>query len=443
MPTHTLLRDKTRKIGLWFQVAVLASAGVMPLIFGSAASAVPQLTNRFASVTTARPGQTFDITIQFRIPSGSNAIQGIQIEFCDAPLATCATTNTPTIPNSSTVSQNGNWTNSTAWAGYTRQSGANGGTNNQIQVTRTETNTETQSGSSDRSITFTGLTHNATANKSFYPRIRLYNDNTTLNGTTIIYEGAVAQSTSQTLTVNARVQEILQFCVGSTTVDDADTTQIVTDCSAASGTSVDLGVVTSTVVSKTPVPTGTGANGTGGDAKNGYAMVQTNAQNGVAIAYKAVQDTSSGKLKVPSSACDATFPNTSVTDQCFNSAGTTQATFTAGTEKFGMTIGGINCESVPGTAYTCTFSSGLTNLQPLTNYIGGAYTNGASGTYGNTAGFAWDDTGAATTIASSASSAVKVVANEALVLKFGATASITTPTGQYQAQADFIATPTF
>jgi len=351
-------------------------------------------------------------------------------EFCDQPLGTCTIANTPTIPAGSTVSQNGNWTNGTAFGTYARVNGTTSGTtNNEIRVTRTQAASETQSGSLDRSITFTGLTHNAAANLSFYPRIRIYSDTAY---TTLAFEGAVAQSTSQTLTVNARVQEVLQFCIGSTLIDDA-TTSIAADCSAVTGTSVDLGVVDSNAIRVTPV-----AAVNNGDLSNAVAMIQTNAVNGATIAYRSVQETSSGKLKVVGATCTGV----TLTDQCFNSQGTTQGTFTAGTEKFGMTIAGVNCASV-GASYSCVYATGDTNLQPQSNYIGGAYTNTVSGTYGSTAGFAWDDTGATTTIASSATSATKVIANEALVLKFAATAGLTTPTGQYQTQADFIATPTY
>ena len=396
------IKTTARKAVVAFQAALLVAGGILPFMMTGATNAA-QLTNRSAGVTTARPGQSFDVTFTFRLAS-SSVLQGMEFEFCDTPLGTCATTQTPTVPAGSTVSQNGNWTAATAWGTYTRQAGRNGGANNQIRVERTSGTTEAQSGSNDRTVTFTGLTNFGTANKSYYPRIRLYSDNTATTFTTLVHDGAVAQSTSQTLTVNARVQEVLSFCIGSTTVDDA-TSSIVADCSSAAGTSVDLGVVTSTAVSTTPV-----APANNGDNKNGYAMVLTNAQNGVVIGYNAVQDTSSGKLKVTGAACSGT----STTDQCFNSQGATQGTFTAGTEKFGMTIAGVNCNSVPVAAYSCVYATGTTNLQPLTNYIGGAYTNGTSGTYGATSGFAWVDTGASVTnIASSASSAVKVVATMA------------------------------
>ena len=431
MSKHIFLRAKiARKISLLVQVAVLVSAGIMPLLLPASASAAPQLTNRVASVTTAVPGAPFNVTFQFRLPSAS-IIRQLEFEFCDAPLGACTILNTPTIPAASTVTQNGNWTDVAAFAGYTRVNSTTtpASTNTQMVVTRASVTPETQSGILDRSVTFTGLTHKNTANLSFYPRIRAFSD----LGVTKVFEGVVAQSTSQTLTVNARVQEVLQFCIGSTTVDDA-TTSIAANCAAVTGTSVDLGVVDSNAIRVTPV-----LPANGGDVKNAVAMIQTNAVNGATIAYRAVQDTSSGKLKVVGAICNGVV----VTDQCFNSQGTVQGTFVAGTEKFGMTIAGVNCASVPGSAYSCVFATGNTNLQPQANYIGGTYTNGAASTYGSVTGFAWDDTGTIQTIASSVPSATKVIANEALVIKFAATAGLTTPTGQYQTQADFIATPTY
>ena len=417
------------------QALVLATGAVLPFVLSTSASAA-QLTNRSVSSTTAVPSATTTLTFQFRLPS-NGVIQAVQVEFCDAPLGTCATTNTPNIASAAYGSINANWTNATAFGTLSLINGYSGGTSNTIQVIRTQAASETQSGVLDRTISFTGIVNNAGVNKSYYPRIRLYTVNSGItSATATLHDGAVAQSTAQTLTINARVQEVLSFCIGSTTVDDA-TTSIVTDCSTATGSSVDLGVIGSGSVSVTPVPVTTGANGTAGDNKNAYAMIQTNAQNGATIQYKSVQETSSGKLKVVGAACSGTV----TTDQCFNSSAA-QATFTAGTEKFGMTIAGVNCASV-GANYTCTFASGLTNLQPQTGYIGATYVNGTSATYGSSTGYKWDDTGTTNTIASSGSSATKVIANEALVLKFAATSSLTTPTGQYQTQADFIATPTF
>ena len=422
------VQKSTRKMLLVLQSAVLVTAGIAPLTLVSSASAAPQLPNREARITTARPGQLFDITFEFDTTTtgSATAVQAAEFEFCDTPLGTCTTVNTPTIPVSSTVVESGGWdtTNeANAFGSYARQGGDSGGANNQIQVSRTDT--DDQRSITNAVVSFTGLTHNATANRTFYPRVRLYSDT---GATTLVWEGVVAQSTSQTLTVNARVQEILQFCVGSTATDDA-TTSVGATCANIAGTDVDLGVVESDSVNVTPVPAIAG-----GDNENGVAMIRTNAVNGAVIDYRAVQDTSSGKLKVVGATCSGTAP----TDQCFNSIGTTQASLVAGTENFGMTIAGINCGST--TSYTCVFSAGTYNL-----VRDGAYDGDGSNTYqsGTANGFAWDDTGTADRIASSAGSAVKVIDDEAMILKFAATTGITTPTGQYTVQADFIATPTF
>lgn len=431
MSKHTLLLAKyARRIGLWSQAAVIVLAGTLSIaVSATASAATTQLSSRSASQTTAVPSAANTLLFTFTTTDkgSSTNVKQIEIEFCDTPLGACSSiSNIPTLPGSPSATLGGGWAGSGVTT--TLQNGrTSSATNNQIKVViTTPANENNKAG---LTVQVAGFTNNATANLSYYPRLRLYSD----TGTTLEWYGSVAQSTSQTLTVNARVQEILSFCVGSTLIDDA-TTSIAADCSGVSGTSVDLGVVSSGAINVTPVSATNG-----GDLKNAVAMVQTNAVNGVTIGYKAIQDTSSGKLKVVGATCSGT----TVTDQCFNSAGTTQTTFTAGTEKFGMTVAGVNCASVPGSAYTCDYSTGTTNLQPDAQYIGGTYVHNTSGTYGSGSGYAWDDTGTYDQVASSAGSATKVVADEALVLKFAATAGITTPTGQYQTQADFIATPTY
>src|SRR5581483_9373995 len=126
---------------------------------------------------------------------------------------------------------------------------------------------------------------------------------------------------------------------------------------------------------------------------------------------------------------------------CINAAGTTQTPFISGSEKFGMTIAGINSGST--TSYTCTYGGpgNTCDMEPLSNYMG----NGSSGSelYGANNGFAWDESGTAVNIASSAGSTVKQVDDEALILKFAATPSITTPFGRYEAKTDMIAVPTY
>lgn len=442
------LRFNARRVMLVAQGLVLAAAGILPLLATQNVSAAStQLTTRSVSSTTGVPGAAAQLVFTFTTPDrgAATSVKQIEIEFCDTPLGSCASTsNIPAINASPTVTMGGSW--SGAGTTVTRDAvSRNGGADNQITIVYTTPGDENNKTGLTITVPSTTITNNATPNKSYYPRIRLYSD----TGTTLEWSGAVAQSTSQTLTVNARVQEVLQFCIGTTTIDDA-TTQItnnasasVTSCAAADGTSVDLGTVDNGHINATPVPSTSQ-----GDGRLAYAMVQTNAQNGVVIGYRAVQDTSSGKLKVPGASCSGT----ATTDQCFNSQGGTSGAFTAGTENFGMTIAGINCNNV-GTNYGCVYGSATgTNLCLKANYRPTSYTCGTSNTYDTTAGanttdtnqYAWDDSGATViSIAGSDASTLKVVANEALMIKFAATAQVTTPTGLYQAQADFVATPTY
>jgi hypothetical protein len=175
-------------------------------------------------------------------------------------------------------------------------------------------------------------------------------------------------------------------------------------------------------------------------------MIRTNAASGAVVSYDSIQQSGTnqlGTLRISGASCNAS--SAILTDQCIRAVGTTQSTITAGSEHFGMTVGAINCGSV--SSYTCTFSTGAYNLARDAAYDGNGtntYTTD-SGPIGGTTnqGYAWDDGGTARTIASSAASTTKVIDDEAMILKFAATPSITTPFGLYAAQADYIAVPTY
>jgi len=316
------------------------------------------------------------------------------------------------------------WTSNT---GFTRNaSGANNCTAaaNVLCISRTQVASE----SGSRTIGWNSQV-NPTAVASYYIRITTYSDTAWL---TAVDSGVVAYAIVNQLTVNARIQEILSFCVGTTSVNDSTTTPGA-DCSAISGTTVDIGVLDTAAVNISPVSTNGGTN------TNGVVMVRTNAQAGVVISYFAEQGTSSGALKVAGATCGTNTFGGSITDQCINNPSATpgsQAVITAGAEAFGMTIAAVNCVST--TSYTCAFTSGTYNLARDTEYDG----NGGN-TYGTSGGFAWLGSGSADTIASSASSSVKVVDDEALILRFAATPSITTPTGAYTVTSTYIATATY
>lgn len=420
--------------------AALVAASLIPALAGLNKVNAATVTERKITLSTSKTSTSATYDVSFKVAS-TTSILGIVVDMCqNSPLIgdSCTKTNGVTgSPVSGTISVSKNGGAGVAFNVDVDLAGSDSTSDGKLLLTHGTGITALAVGDT---ITLSFTATNPSATGTFYGRILTYateagiDSYTAATPGTHIDDGGVALSTANQLTVSARVQEQLQFCVGTTTVDDA-TTSLSADCAAAftgsAGNSVDMGVLdNSAVYVSGPTNAATGDNGV-----NGAAMVRTNANNGVIISFYPEAGTGTNHtraLRVSGATCDAAIPSTSNTDQCFNSADTTQAAFTAGTERFGMTIAGTNCGST--TAYTCAFASSSNKL------VAGANWNGSgAGTFGTAEGFAWHENATATTIASSTS----VVDDEALILKFGGTANITTPTGQYGVTSTYIATATF
>ena len=155
-------------------------------------------------------------------------------------------------------------------------------------------------------------------------------------------------------------------------------------------------------------------------------MLRSNAVNGTSVVYKSILAAGGtlnrGALKISGAACDtgssadtdldAAFTNT---DRCFNSDEGGR-NFGTNTEGFGLRLVNVDTASETPTA----------NLT-------------AQGSYASGTDYSWDDDGQSVLIASSTGATEKVVDDEAFQLKFGARSALTTPTGQYSVQAEFIA----
>lgn len=421
--------------------ALLVFVGALLPIINAGQASAAQITSRSLTIGTAVISASTTYTFSF-VPGTTAAIQGLEFQACTTALGTCTAPSGLSFSSAAGGTLTGTWTNATAFT--VDATGANNCTASASVLCAKRTQAANESGSSARGVQFTGITNPngtscATINCTFFVRVTTYNL-TTYTVPSINDTGTVASSTTQTLTINATIQEQLAFCVGNTAVDNA--TSSVATCGTISGTSLNLGTLNPTHISVSPVPVAT----YGGDANNGLAELSTNANSGVAVSYNAIQQSGTnhqGTLRVVGASCNAGSVNT---DQCINAIGVTQSTETAGTEAFGMSIAGINCSNV--SAYTCTFSSGTFNLVPTANYDCNGIVHGSADTYTtdsgvitgpSNCGYAWDETGTSETIASSTT----VVGNEAMILKFAATPNTITPTGSYTAQADFVATPTF
>jgi hypothetical protein len=415
-----IVRDeKIRSLKAWLLMAILVASSLSPLTMFVGSASAAQITSRSVAITTSKAGATATYTYTYTLATAGN-VGSISFQACTTPLGTC------TSPGGTISLNAGSTTIVSGWAaGVFTRSAAAATTNctaavNMLCTARSSAVSETAA-----SKVMTASSQVNPAVGSYFIRITTYSD---IAWVTPVDAGTVGYAVANQLTVNARVQEVLNFCVGTTTVNDATTTP-GTDCTAISGSTVDIGVLDSGSVALSPVSTN------GGNSFNGVAMLRTNAQSGATVSYYAEQDTSSGALKVVGAACGSTLGGGSTTDQCINTPSSTngnQATLTAGTEAFGMTIAGVNCGST-ASGY-CTFTSGTNNLKQTAGYIGGTTTS-----YGTGTGFAWRADGTAVQIASSTT----VVDDEALILRFSATPAITTPTGAYTTTSTYIATATY
>lgn len=437
------LQGRTLRVFAWVSTVVLALAtifatmGYRPLTVQAA-----EVTSRSIDMVSSQENAQTNYVIQFTIPAGST-VGAVRVEFCDndpLPHQTCTFTavgdDIPQVDGNAGAAA----TEGTPAASFTGASG-NCATANVALTAPTN---------GDRYLEFTcsggtevfgaATTFNATVNNvdnpdnstdsptnpnnTFYARIYIYNTNAPaaianpVSTTNVIHYGGIAMSTAEQLTITARVQEILEFCVG-----DAETVAAGTDdCSDISGNDIDMGVLSFAAIN---LAGGASCNTVTGEDSCGYAMVRTNAAYGAVVDYFAnngnandseVDGFNDGHLAVAGQNC--AFPATSV-DQCINSGGTTASTLTAGVEEFGMAVRSVDT----------TGSS-----TPTANLIRDAqYDFTGSNEY------AFDGSGATDRIAS----ATTVVDDEMLVLDWAGTSAITTPTGLYSTVLTFIATSTF
>jgi hypothetical protein len=421
-------------------ILVLIASWSVPFLFPKA-EAIGQLTLRSLTISSGVPSATgVKYTFTFT-PENTTQVQGLKFKACTNAIGTYpggACTAPAGMSGAGNGFTNAVFDSQSGWQPNATNFAVDGtGANdcipsaNILCANRTDITSQTVT---SRTITFNTIKNPSATNTAFYVGIYTYSTVNYTAGSRVDF-GATASAVVQTLTTAASVAEVLNFCVGATSVDDT-TTLIAADCSAMAGTSINIGTLDSSTVNVSPVAVD------GGDNQNGVAMIRSNAGNGTVIAYDAIQQTGTnhqGTLRISGANCNG--PGNNFTDPCINAAGTTQTPFTPGTEMFGMTIAGINHGST--TSYSCAYGGpgNTCDVEPLAGYLGGG--SGGSEAYGTGNGFAWDESGTAVNIASSASSTVKQIDDEALILKFAATPSITTPFGQYQAKTDMIAVPTY
>ena len=434
-------------------IAVLFSlVGLMPIVLQRSADALT-LTNRKVTISTSKASQTgVSYAFNFTMATGGGTVQSIAFSFCTTALGTC-TLPAGMVVDRTTTTTNATQTFTSTSPAFTEYAGADAGActdadsgaaATQYCVSRTNATTETAAAKAITidAVTNPSLSGNTTA---VYVRISLYSD---AAFATLVDNGTVAAAIVRQITVNGRVAERLDFCVGAVTDSDAGAPDSTEDASITgltdngictgsfpSTATIDIGVLDDTAVYFSPVNT----TATNGALDNyGLAAVKTNAANGVNVSLYAENATSvSGgdtdhlkAFRVVPTDCQATQTSgAGLLDQCFKSA--SNAAISAGTETFGLKLACF----YQGTTFSTTSA-----LAADATYADAATTSAADceNTTDNT-NYNWDETGVADTLASSTG----VVDDELIKFEFGATTSSTTPTGNYTVVSTYIATPTF
>jgi hypothetical protein len=346
-------------------------------------------------------------TFTFNLATTSH-LQTILIEECTTPIpgTTCTSPTGFTAANVASVASQSGWTAGT-WAIDTSTvltgapyncTGSSPGRTNCIAVSRTDPSTTEASGTTV-TLAFGGGTSdyitNPTTTGTWFARIITYSD--TAYATQVDY-GSVASSTATQINVTAKVQETLNFSVGST----------VTAPGAGCTAYTDSGGLTLGDVN--------GALGTGLTYFNhSYFRISTNDLHGAVVDY-------SGGL--PTSGTNT-----------IAGIGTTATASTTGTPQFGIGIDASDTESGSGYSFTT-----LAATAPYSTANGGGGTQaGSSGSLGGTYAY---NTASMTSPIQIASSSSPITCDTGSVM-YMANISNLTPSGVYQTTVSYIAIPTY
>ena len=454
------LRGTSHKFVLWLKIIVLVFAGIAPVFMTQQVGAA-QMTPRKVTISTSEASETLvDYTFNFTWLTASD-IEGIIFEFCNAPLGTCVLPTGMDVDSDITSIGTGGqapsgFPGTGTFAEGTAQNDCNdfgGSGDTQYCVSRAELASATGTGT----FTIKGITNPSisTTYSTVYVRVFLYNNSTFSSASSgQVHYGTVAAAIVRQLTAVGRVAERLKFCVGALTDDETapNGETVPTDCDTGfpSSTLVDLGIIDNVSVTAAPVEPSV-ANANLANDNYGLLGVNTNASNGVVISYfpevasqVSASDTDQLRaFRVIPTDCSSTASST--TDQCFvsDSAG---STISFGSEEFGMAVACINEQG--STANFKPVNSGVIGAAYIGDNdfdeesVASVTSNCDNETF---SGYTWgfDTSGNPATLAHTTNSTGKVVDDEMLKIRFGATSSATTPTGTYTVIITYIATATF
>jgi hypothetical protein len=327
----------------------------------------------------------------------SGAASSLIIDFCSNSALIGASCTAPTGMNAAGATLSSGTGNIGGWSSVVASA-------SQVKLS---IGTGTASAAGSQVFTLSNITNPSTTG-TFYARIYTYAaalypsyTSATSVGTYVDY-GGVALSTAQVISITARVQESLTFCVSGSAQSNWTTTSTCTDPNAAVAPALTLGSGSPPVLTNTAVSYGTV-----------YSQLSTNAINGAAVTLRNSNNTCGGLSSNGGTTCG------------IPAVGASASAITAGTAAFGL--------YVPATS---NGTGGSGSLTPATTYAGAGVTT-APYDYGMNA----------TNVDSTYGDTIETTSNPCYLTNssyiFGATASLTTPAGVYTANMDMIATGTF
>jgi len=244
----TTVKVSMRIAGRALLIAALLLATFVPANPAHAAQITSRKLTLSNSAATGTGSTGVSYTFNFTPPT-STPVLSMNIDFCDTASGSCVQpTNVPsgmlttsaTVGSVSGIGTGGTWTGT-----FT--------TNGRIRLA----NASNTGAPSATTVVINNITNPSTTNQTFYARITTYSAS---NFTGALDTGTVAASTANAITVSASVDETLTFCSATSGVTNSS-------CSGATGSSLNLGTLTSSTTGS-----GTSQLGAATNAGSGYAI---------------------------------------------------------------------------------------------------------------------------------------------------------------------------
>jgi hypothetical protein len=383
------------KRSTYLAIAVaLALVGLVPALKGKAL-AYTQLTTRSIQLSSSAASATG--TSELVSFTAGTAAKNVRVEFCsNSPLYTDTCTAPGGFSAASATLTVG--TNTTGWTIASQAA-------NQVTIS-----SGTLYSTGATTFTLVGVT-NPTAVGTFYARIYTYvaqtNDYTSAAAPgTVADFGGIALSTANLISITAKVQETLTFCVSGTPQTASNTTAcLVGDISAPTLT---IGHGTPATIDSTAV-----------DVASAYTQVSTNASGGISMRMKSANTCSNGGLS-SNGGTTCNIPGTP-------GGSAAAVAMPAGTAGFGLFV-----------AASSNNTTGTGTIAPVAPYNGNGHTTISSDLF-----YGMNGTNVTSTygdIIASSSAPLSLTNNQ---LVFAATAALTTQAGIYTVNESLIVTGTF